>query len=101
MKVRIVGGRSTAGKISILSDEFVATAYSNEDGNITCKVKRHSRLLRFLYKNRRLPVPRVIRLVLFFVSSMNNIKKGVLIFSFGIELFGVRVNDIIISLVLS
>lgn len=73
-KVRIVGGKSTAGRVSILSDTFVATARSDEDGEVTCKVKRHSPLSRFLYKNKRLPIPRLVRMILFFVDSMT--RKG-------------------------
>ena len=73
-QVRIVGGKSTAGRVSILSDEFVATAHSERDGEITCKVKRHSPLSRFLYKNKRLPIPRLVRMILFFAVSMT--RKG-------------------------
>lgn len=69
-EVRIVGGMSTAGRVSILSDMFVATAHSDEDGEITCEVKRHSPLSRFFYKNKRLPIPRLVRMILFFADSM-------------------------------
>lgn len=74
MKMKIIGGKSTARRISILSEEFVSTARSNEDGNVTCKVKRHSPLSRFLYRNENLPMPKFVRMVLFFADSMT--KKG-------------------------
>ena len=65
---------STASRISILSDEFIATAHSDEDNKITCKVKRHPPLSRFLYKNENLPIPKLVRLILFSVDAMT--KKG-------------------------
>lgn len=74
MKIKIIGGKSTAGRISILSDEFVSTARSDKDGNITCRVKRHSPLSRFLYRNKNIPMPKLIRMVLFLADSMT--KKG-------------------------
>lgn len=70
MQVNIIGGKSSTGRISILSDKFVATARSDEGGEITCEVRRHSSLARFLYRNKRLLIPRVVRMTLFLVSSM-------------------------------
>ncbi|OGN03630.1 MAG: hypothetical protein A2655_03460 [Candidatus Yanofskybacteria bacterium RIFCSPHIGHO2_01_FULL_43_42] len=70
VQVHIVGGKSSSGRVSILSDEFLATARSNEDGEITCEVRRHSSLAIFLYRNKHLPIPRVIRMMLFLVSFM-------------------------------
>lgn len=78
MKIKIIGGKSTAGRISILSDEFVSTARSDADGNITCRVKRHSPLSRFLYRNKNLPIPKLVRMILFLVDSMT--KKGWMLF---------------------
>lgn len=72
--MKIIGGKSTFGRISIMSDEFMSTARSDEDGNITCRVKRHSSLSRFLYRNKNLPIPKLVRMILFFVDSMT--KKG-------------------------
>ena len=69
MQVKIIGGKSSHGRVSIISQEFVATA-CDEGGDITCEVKRHPYLLRFLFKNKRLLIPRVVRMALLLAGGM-------------------------------
>ena len=71
-KVEIIGGKSTAGWVSIISDEFVATAHSEKNNKITCKVKRNSALARFIYKNKNLPIPRLVILGVLITDSMTD-----------------------------
>ncbi|MBI3588888.1 MAG: DUF1385 domain-containing protein [Candidatus Liptonbacteria bacterium] len=63
-KIHIVGGSSWRGKINILSDEFLATARYNRRNGITCKVKRLPPLSRFAFRVNRLPLPKLLKLVL-------------------------------------
>lgn len=97
MPVNIVGGNSASGQISILSDEFTATAQSDKDGRITCNIQRHSRLSRFFYKHKRFPIPRLIRLMLFLVNSLT--RKGRLIL--GICLLGLVLIAVLLQKYLS
>lgn len=68
--VRIVGGKSSRRRVSIISDEFTATARLEKNGDITSTVKRHWSLTRFLYQNNHLPIPRLIRTLVFLLDGM-------------------------------
>lgn len=81
MKIRIVGGMSLSSQISIVSNEFAATAIcSPETGNISCNVRRLSWLSRFLHNSQRFPWPRLLRLALFLFNSLT--KRGWVILGF-------------------
>jgi len=67
--VKIIGGRSMIREVSLSSDEFTATANSDEKGKITCRVKRHSSLSIFLYRS-KLPIPRLAKLLLLLTGDM-------------------------------
>lgn len=69
-KITIVGGKSTKGRITIQSDEFRSRARCDNTENIICEVKRLPRLSRFLLKKKCLPIPRIVRTILFLVDGM-------------------------------
>lgn len=69
--VELMGGRSTAHCIRILSNRFTATARFHKDGQITCVVTGHSPLSRFLSSHQRFPIPQLVRILLFLVDGMN------------------------------
>ena len=75
MKVDIVGGMSSVNRVTILSDEYVSTARYHEDsGEISCEIKALPPIVRFLQKNKRLPIPRLARVALPLLNMMG--RKG-------------------------
>lgn len=88
-RIRIVGGISSCGRVSILSDEFISSARYRE-GRVTCEVERLSSLLRFLYKHKGLPIPRLVRMALFFADSMAKSWVSIFIAVFFLRAFTVN-----------
>ncbi len=68
MSFKIVGGKSSPGQISILSEEFISTA-SWEPGKISWEVARHPVLSRFQYRHKYLPIPKLLKFLLFMVDT--------------------------------
>ncbi len=70
-KVKIIGGFSSDHRISIQSNEFRVTArYDQQSGEISTEVKRLPRLSRFLYTLDRLPIPRLVVVLLFILGQL-------------------------------
>ena len=64
-KIKIMGGSSTEGRIRIQSGDFQSSAWLEKNGTISCEVHVLPKIFRSLYKNDNLPIPRIIRLLLF------------------------------------
>ncbi len=68
--MKIIGGMSMPHSISILSDDFVATAtYRRSHNAIDCVVARRTPIIPLLARYRWIPIPRVLRLLIFLFSS--------------------------------
>ncbi|MBI4098447.1 MAG: DUF1385 domain-containing protein [Candidatus Magasanikbacteria bacterium] len=74
--VKIVAGMSARGRITLCSDTFIATARLDKDGDISCETERLAPVTRFFLKNKRLPIPQLVRIVLLFADGIG--KKGLL-----------------------
>lgn len=68
--VTILGGASWIRRISIMSSHYVATARASYDGSITCVVRSRSRLANFFRRHPQLPVPKIIRMLLFLLEGL-------------------------------
>lgn len=69
MPLKIIGGRSSHGRITIMSDAFSSTATFNGPRDITCEVRAHSGISHFLYNHKHLPIPQLVRLLLFWSDN--------------------------------
>jgi hypothetical protein len=78
--IEIIGGASSVGAISIHSTEYVSIA-SLHDGIVHCEVIPFGEEHRFLMKQRF--VPRLVRLLLIFLSDMTNPQRYMVIFLIG------------------
>ena len=72
MPIKIIGGSSGSGRVSILSEEYCATArYSKSEGTITCEIKPLPSLVRFIVRaEKKYFVPRIVKILCFFLGSI-------------------------------
>lgn len=71
-RVKVIGGVSNTHEITILSDRFIAKARhrpTTKGYKIECETKSYPVFLQFILRCRWLPIPRVIRLLIFLVAT--------------------------------
>jgi len=64
-EVKVIGGKSIKGSVSILSDKFVVTAVSGAGGKINCTVNPMSETARWVIQYKNPWMPKLLRLLLF------------------------------------
>lgn len=71
MAINIIGSKSSKGSISILSDEFIATATMGETGTIACKTAPLSKALKKLLQPDTRFMPKTLKFLLFLKETMS------------------------------
>jgi len=70
MDIELIGGKSGRRKVTFVSNQYVATARSDRNNDISSEVKPLPPLSGFLFKYDRLPWPRLLRIFLFLISDL-------------------------------
>ena len=86
--MKIVGGSSYSGKISIFSDQFVAIARSSRRGVITCEVTRRPVVSNFLSRHKYLPMPLLVKMLLRLIEDFTK-KQWLFIGLFAFLIYGI------------
>lgn len=69
MKVKIIGGMSGKGRISIISDKFVSVGVCDSEGNVSCKVRALPVISNKIFEKSY--IPKIIRMAAFAIILMS------------------------------
>lgn len=69
-KIKITGGKSGKGRISIYSNRYKATASYNSEGAIKCEIEPLGYITKFLIRNKKFPIPRLLKLYLAIIEDV-------------------------------